>query len=423
MKGISLKVRLSKKRLLGAAACLVVIGGGAAYVLKSGLLSDAVDEATSSQPSGVACTTTDFIKLNRGGQRWLRKYVRTDSVDGIERVRTALRVAGVLAKAEKADLYQVVVLDRAGPEGRANLRGAAIGAEVLFAPDPTKLPDMAQPFIARYVDGRANPVGLFYGERKTLSPDDIRAALTEMTDRTDCETLVADSAAPVEGDTVGAHGKPAAHGQSAGESAGQGAGEGHGEPVEGHGAAADAHGEAAEGHEAPAASGHDAPDGEHADGKPADGEPADGELAGQPEPQTQGGWVSTITAWIPGMGGKAEAVHGAPQEAPGQAQPGMLSTVLQLIPGMGPAATADTAATSDHGTADHETPEQAVTVPETGHEAAHTEAAAGSPGGEDAAHGTPAASQDMSSPTPRGPDTQEAAGPHAVTPEETGATH
>ncbi|TCM53740.1 hypothetical protein C8J36_106191 [Rhizobium sp. PP-F2F-G48] len=394
MKGISLKVRLSKKRLIGAAACLLVAGGGGAYALQSGLLSDAVAEVKASPPSGVACTTTDFIKLNRGGQRWLRKYVRTDSVDGIERVRTALRVAGVLAKAEKADLYQVVVLDRAGPEGRANLRGAAIGAEVLFAPDPTKLPDMDQPFIARYADGRANPVGLFYGERKTLSPEDIRTALTEMTDRTDCETLVADSSAPVEGDTGGAHGKPASgHGESAAE--------GKAAPAEGHGEAADAKGEAAEGHGEAA----------EADAKPSDGhEPAAAADAsghevspeGEEEPAAKGGWFATVTAMIPGMGGDTSAPP---------------------------------AATTEHAPA-----EQAVTVPEAGHDAGqeagheagqeagskteNAKAEAHGPAAEDASQVTKASPLGAAEHAPEAPEpAHEAAVPHEVTTEETGATH
>ncbi|KQS64706.1 hypothetical protein ASG39_12320 [Rhizobium sp. Leaf371] len=415
MKGISLKVRLSKKRLIGAATCLLVAGGGGAYALQSGLLSDAVAEVKASQPSGVACTTTDFIKLNRGGQRWLRKYVRTDSVDGIERVRTALRVAGVLAKAEKADLYQVVVLDRAGPEGRANLRGAAIGAEVLFAPDPTKLPDMDQPFIARYADGRANPVGLFYGERKTLSPEDIRTALTEMTDRTDCETLVADSSAPVEGDTGGAHGKPASgHGESASE--------GKAAPAEGHGEAADAKGEAAEGHGEAA----------EADAKPSEGhEPAAAAAAsgheaapeGEEEPAAKGGWFATVTAMIPGMGGETQKAEGAPPEEAGGAQTGVLSTVMRLIPGMGGDTSAPPAATTEHAPA-----EQAVTVPEAGHEAGskteNAKAEAHGPAAEEASQVTKASPQGAAEHAPETPEpAHEAAVPHEVTTEETGATH
>ncbi|PYE33414.1 hypothetical protein C8J37_10545 [Rhizobium sp. PP-WC-1G-195] len=404
MKGFSLKVRLSKKRLLGAAVVLVLVGGAGAYVQQSGLLSHEEATVEASQPSGVACTTTDLIKLNRGGQRWLRKYVRTDNVDGIERVRTALRIAGVLAQSEKADLYQIVVLDRAGPEGRANLRGAAIGAEVLFAPDPTKLPDMDQPFIARYADGKANAVGLFYGERKALSPEDIRTTLTAMTDRADCETLVADASVAVEGDAVGGHGKPAGHGESAAE--------GHGAPAESHGEEPAEHGAPAEGHDAPAAageSGHEAPVSEH----------AEGEAAGEPTAAASGGWFSTVTAWIPGMGGKAAHADGEISKAAEPARDGMLSTVMRLIPGMGadkaeaPVANADHAPeTPEPGTSKHGAPEQAVTVPEADHEKDTAETEGHGEVAEDAARAPVATEVE-----------HEAAAPHGVTPEETGATH
>ncbi|TCQ20882.1 hypothetical protein [Rhizobium sp. PP-CC-3G-465] len=446
MKGFSLKVRLSKKRLLGAAVVLVLVGGAGAYVLQSGLLSHEEAMVEASQPSGVACSTADLIKLNRGGQRWLRKYVRTDNVDGIERVRTALRVAGVLAQSEKADLYQIVVLDRAGPEGRANLRGAAIGAEVLFAPDPTKLPDMDQSFIARYADGKANAVGLFYGERKALSPEDIRTTLTAMTDRADCETLVADASVAVEGDAVGGHGKPAGHGESVAE--------GNGAPAEGHGEAPAEHGAPAEGHDAPAAAGessHEAPVSEH----------AEGEAGGEPTVAAEGGWFSTVTAWIPGMGGKAAHADGEISKAAEPARDGMLSTVMRLIPGMGADKAEAPVANDDHapetpepGTSKHGAPEQAVTAPEDGHEtdsaetgghAADAAHAPKTPEPETPEHGTseqavtvPEADHEKDTAETKGHGKvaedaaqapvaaeveHEAAVPHGVTPEETGATH
>jgi hypothetical protein len=412
VKGISLKGRLSKKRLLGATGVVVVLCAAGGYVWQSGLLEDdAVTEAT--KPSGVACSTTDLIKLNRGGQRWLRKYVRTDSPDGVERVRTALRVAGVLAQAEKADLYQVVVLDNAGPEGRANLRGPAIGAEVLFAPDPTKLPDMPQPFVARYATGKANTIGLFYGERVEMTSDEIRSTLTAMTDRSDCQAMVAEASVPVEGDAASGHGKPA---------------DGHGAPAEGEAHAA---AEPAEGH-----GGEKAPEegGEHAAAAADQG--ADHASGGEGD----GGWMSTVMNLIPGMGKAAEAGSGHEPAAPDGAEPGMMTKVLQMIPGMGgKEITAPEAPATAHGsepaapdggpaeqaaghaeptekeqTAEHQAPDNqpaenhaegapAVTVPEPAQEAAHEPVHA------------PDGAQAKAEPN--------AEAPHAVTPEETGATH
>lgn len=410
MKGISLKGRLSKTRLIGALAVLVLAGGAGGYVLQSGMLDGAHEEGSSADVSGVSCTTTEFIKLNRGGQRWLRKYIRTDSADGIERVRTALRVAGVLAKAEKADLYQVVVLDNAGPEGRANLRGAAIGAEVLFAPDPTKLPGMDQPFVARYASGKANAIGLFYGPSVELSPDDIRANMTEIKDRSDCETLVADASAPVEGEGLPSHGTPAA---GHGEAPEAGSAEGHGDGE----AQAEGHGDApAEGHEATSdsAAGHDAP--------------AEAETA----KASEGGWMSTVMNMIPGMGATTEKAgpEGHEVAAGNGEQAGILSRVMHMIPGLGtdaapseksapsdPAPAADLAKEADH---------QAPATAEADHAAPAPHDGDASPSAEEghkaAAELAVTAPEDPHAPVSDKPE-QEAAAPHEVAPEKTGATH
>ena len=74
--------------------------------------------------------------------------IRAKAEDGDVRVKTALRVAGALSNKEQADLYQVVLLDEAGPAQRADMRGRAIGAEVLFSRDPGKVPGMDGPFAA-----------------------------------------------------------------------------------------------------------------------------------------------------------------------------------------------------------------------------------------------------------------------------------
>jgi hypothetical protein len=412
VKGISLKGRLSKTRLIGALAVLVLAGGAGGYVLQSGMLDGDHEDGGSADASGVSCTTTEFIKLNRGGQRWLRKYIRTDSADGIERVRTALRVAGVLAKAEKADLYQVVVLDNAGPEGRANLRGAAIGAEVLFAPDPTKLPGMDQPFVARYASGKANAIGLFYGASVELSPDDIRANMTAIKDRSDCETLVADASAPVEGEGLPGHGKPAAgHGEApeAGQAEGHGKGDGeaqaedHGDaPAEGHEAAS----EPAEGHDAaPSASGHDAP--------------------AETATASEGGWMSTVMNMIPGMGGTEKTVAGGhePAAANGE-QAGIFTRVMHMIPGLGSdAAPGENSAPSDVAHAADPAQGADQSAPAT----ALADHAAPSP--QEAADDHKAAAElavtapeDTHAPVADKPE-QEAAAPHEIAPEETGATH
>lgn len=231
MKSVFKKIRLPRKVMFLIAGVLVLSGASGAFAVYSGkeaFLGAAGPDAPSI--SGLACTTIETLKMRRNGQRWIRKYVSTESASGVDRVRTGLRIAGLLAKDEKADLYQVVVLDAAGPLDRAERRGAAIGAEVLFAPDPSKLPGMSTPFVARYNESKANTVGLFYGREVALSTDDIKSTLTAMDDKSDCFDPVAAAAAAAgaAGSEGGEHGeKPVAeHGEDLG----------HGEASAEHGA-------------------------------------------------------------------------------------------------------------------------------------------------------------------------------------------
>ncbi|OCP05466.1 MULTISPECIES: hypothetical protein [unclassified Ensifer] len=194
MKAILGKIRPSKRLLVILAAAFGVSaasGGAAVYVSRDALMT----RLSEPKASGLECTTIRTLKLGHNGQRWIRMHVKTDRADGQARIRTALRVAGALAKAEKADLYQVIVLDAAGPEERAQVRGAAIGAEVLFAPGPQSVPGMSEMFRASYNDGTANSVGAFHGKTIDLSLDDVRGMMAAMDDHSSC---IDPSAAPAE---------------------------------------------------------------------------------------------------------------------------------------------------------------------------------------------------------------------------------
>jgi hypothetical protein len=176
--------RLSRKLLIILAGVTVLTGASGAaaiFVGRDVLLGPPAEEV-----SGAACTTVTTVRLDRNGQHWLRKYVRSEAKDGEVRIKTALRVAGAVSNAEEADLYQVILLDTAGPVNRADMRGRAIGAEVLFARDPSAIPGMAAPFVARYTAGTPAQNGEFYGERKELSLDEIKTIVTAMKEREDC---------------------------------------------------------------------------------------------------------------------------------------------------------------------------------------------------------------------------------------------
>lgn len=185
MKAIFSKLRPSKRLVILLSAALGVSaasGGAAVYVGRDKLLN----RFTAPAASGLECTTLRMLKLDHKGQRWIRMHVKTDRAGGPDRVRTALRVAGALAGKEKADLYQVVVLDAAGPEDRAGVRGAAIGAEVLFAPGPRSVPGMDEPFRASYNEATANAAGMFHGKVVRLGLDEVRAIMAKMDDRSMC---------------------------------------------------------------------------------------------------------------------------------------------------------------------------------------------------------------------------------------------
>ncbi|HVK91065.1 MAG TPA: hypothetical protein VM468_06600 [Mycoplana sp.] len=160
-------------------------------------------------------------RQEQDGQQWIRHYIRAKAEDGEVRVKTALRVAGALSNREKADLYQVVLLDEAGPAQRADMRGRAIGAEVLFSRDPGQIPGMSAPFAASYVEGPAAENGEFYGERRALEIDEIKSIVTAMSERADCLDLAATGGEGGHGTTASTdHAAPAADDQHASPEAG-----------------------------------------------------------------------------------------------------------------------------------------------------------------------------------------------------------
>ena len=329
MKSILKKIRLPRKAMFAVAGVLLLSGASGAYALF--MVQGKDEEKRAPAVSGLACTTVETLKMRRNGQRWIRKYIAVEKGSGEERVRTALRVAGLLVHSEKADLYQVAVLDAAGPKERADWRGAAIGAQVLFAPDPKIVPGMSSLFSARYSDAEANIVGLYYGQDVALSQDQIKDTLTSIIEKTECADPVPVEGA--EGSEGGGHGEAASekasgHGEEASEAEDHGSEakaseEGHGEkPAEGHG-------------EAPAAEGH----GEAASGEKSEGILASitGMIFGSSEEKPE------VAAHAPAEGGAVPAgeAHGEaapaedhatkPEEHAEAEKPGMFASVKAMI--------------------------------------------------------------------------------------------
>jgi hypothetical protein len=269
---------------------LVLIGGSGAaalYVGADSLLGPSYEEV-----NGLECTTLQMVKIKRNDRYWIRKYVFTESGDGMARLKTALRVAKAVHEVEKADLVQVSVLDKSGPTQRAAMRGRAIGAQVVYIPDPQKAPDPSDPvYTAFYLEGAPSPSGEYFGLRIDPPLEDVMAMSAALTDTADCLSPV------VEGEAAGAHGAAKdAHGK---DSKAKDAG-GHASPAD-HEAKPDAHGE-----EKPQ------PDAE-GENPGADGEGH--EVGGEAE---EGGLLSSLTGMI--FGGSGSAAAGQPHEAAAAAQ-------------------------------------------------------------------------------------------------------
>lgn len=292
MKGLLGKIHFSRKVTIIIGGVLVLIGATgatAAYFGAGTLLGTSYKDR-----NGLQCTEIKSVPIRKKDRFWVRKFISVDGGDGLARVKTALRVASAAYNGgpEKPDLVQVIVLDRKGPTDRVDMRGRAVGADVVYIPDPSRVPEetTGQVFAARYVDKPANAEGQFYGEKISLPADVVERLFHALDDTSDCMKPEAPAA-----DGHGSSG----HGETGHEEAG------HGDSADGdagHGAAgASGHGEDG-GHGEPSAHG------EEADHAP---ESAHGEAA----PESKG-WLASITGMF--FGSEDAAPEGG-QEAPADA--------------------------------------------------------------------------------------------------------
>lgn len=283
------KIHLSRKLMLILGGVLVTLGGTGAAAVYIG--ADKLLGPSYAELNGLECTEVKTVEIHKKDRFWVRKFITTNKPgDGLARVKTALRVAKTLQETKKADLVQVVVLDASGPKDRSGMRGRAVGADVIYVPDPSHVPEevSARVLTARYADGLAAPNGEFFGERIDMLEDDIQALVAKLSDQTDCVKpagLMPESEG--HGAKADGHGDKAAHG----------ADDAHGEkPADGHGAA-EGHGEA-EGH-------GDAPVGEHGEETPV------AEHGGEESK----GWMASLMGMV-GLGGDDAPAEG--HAAPGE---------------------------------------------------------------------------------------------------------
>jgi hypothetical protein len=187
--------RLSRKLVLIVGGVALLMGSSGAFALYVG--RDRLLGPSSASINGLVCDDVNLVTIRKQDRTWIRKYITTDTTDGLTRVKTALRVARAVYEQQKPDLVQVVVLDKRGSTLRSDIRGRALGADVVYVPDPTKVEQgsVDAPYTARYYDGAANDQGLFYGERIEMPLKDIDGVIASLKDHSDCEDPVAAEAA------------------------------------------------------------------------------------------------------------------------------------------------------------------------------------------------------------------------------------
>lgn len=355
MKGLLSKIRISRKIVLAFGGVLVLCGATGAAAVFIG--ADKILGPSYSTLNGFECTEVKTVTIKTKDRFWVRKYITTSTPgDGITRVKTALRVAGAVYQTEKPDLVQVVVLDKNGPIDRSAMRGRAVGADIIYIPDPSRVPQGAsgQVFTARYVDRPANADGLFYGERIAMLEADIETLVARLDDKTDC--VRPEVAVPEGQDPSAGHEKAstAAHEVA---------------PADGHATApADEHADESAavpavaevktedtGYAANAASAHAAPtsEGDAQEIMAPQGVAAEDAHAKPAEPAGDG-WLSSLksmvlgtgeekpVAQIPGDAGAADQIKAAPEEQDAAAPAVETEAAVE-----GDAAPAQTAATEE----------------------------------------------------------------------------
>lgn len=199
------KLRLSRKLLFVALGMTVLLGGTGVTALYFGgkvLILEGGENAL-----GGECTDVQTMVVKTPSNHlWLRRFIRMENAGGQDRVRTALRIAGLLAKKHAVDLIHVSVLDAHGPTKRSEMRARAIGAEVLIAMKPENLPEMKAPAMASFYEGSASEQGRYYGDKVVVDLDEIGAMMTAMRtvdDKPDCIDANAQSEASKKKDDQG----------------------------------------------------------------------------------------------------------------------------------------------------------------------------------------------------------------------------
>jgi len=169
--------RVSRKLALLSGGFLFVLGasGTAALVFAPANMLPGYEEE-----AGGHCKTVYQSEFRRGKEKRLIAVISGDDLDPKERVKTGLRLARHLSDTLHPDLVIVQMADARGPTTRAELRGSAIGAEIAYAPVPTRTLAVSQPWEVRYTNTVASSTGYYFGKRVDMPQTEIEALAHEI---------------------------------------------------------------------------------------------------------------------------------------------------------------------------------------------------------------------------------------------------
>lgn len=206
--------RLSRKLVILAGGFLVILGAsGTAAVMFAGP-SGLIPGFGSS--GGGHCDTIYHAAFKRAGEVRLFSVIRTDDKDSAARIKTGLRLARVLTDSQHADLITVLVTDIRGPQERTQLRGPAIGVEIVHAPDLHRTRATTKPWEVRYIDTPPSASGLFFGDKVDMSLADIETSMASIDKVEGCDGDIAKAEAEAAASPkAGGHDKPAEHAEAA----------------------------------------------------------------------------------------------------------------------------------------------------------------------------------------------------------------
>ena len=169
--------RVSRKLALLSGGFLLVLGasGTAALVFAPASMIPGFKEEV-----GGHCKTVYQSGFRRGKEKRLIAVISGDDLEPRDRVKTGLRIARHLSDTLHPDLVIVQVADHLGPTTRAELRGSAIGAEIVYAPNPTRTLAVSQPWEVRYVNTVPTSTGYYFGKRVDMPQAEIEALAHEI---------------------------------------------------------------------------------------------------------------------------------------------------------------------------------------------------------------------------------------------------